>query len=365
MPPKSGFSRTRNIDYDDDDAYDDEDEYYEEAEAEGGDGMTEDDKEQMRVGTIRVREALGETSGFLSDAQIQEALWHYFYDVGKSVTYLKNKLGTETKQETQKKEKAVSRFDQAATVADQNAPATTGKHNHIQSGCVEESAYPVASNLPLPPSSMPAADNNDFFWDTPWGNVPYHRQGVITVDAPLWRGGLLGGSSKLAALAAKRRKEREEAEAASAAAKSTADADAAIAMLDKLTVKSKDGTPSTLSVDGAQDAQRPARVSRYPVRRRSPSPQATAPTEAETLEPEEPQSAIIIECPAQRASASMFASTLCGPGKATTQTSPGMQAFPAPYALCKGYDSATPFEGPSPDDIVRAAQAKGAGGGRR
>jgi len=96
MPPKSGFSRTRNVDYDDDDIYDDDD-YYEEEEAGGGadagGGMTEDDKEQMRAGTIRVREALGDKSDFTSDEQIQEALWHYYYDVGKSVSYLKNKLG--------------------------------------------------------------------------------------------------------------------------------------------------------------------------------------------------------------------------------------------------------------------------------
>lgn len=134
MPPKSGFSRTRNIDYDDDDIYDDDDYYEEEAgEADAGDGMTEDDKEQMRVGTIRVREALGDKSDFTSDEQIQEALWHYYYDIGKSVSYLKNKLGvSEPKPEAPKQEKAktVSRFDQAASVAEEKAPVTTGKHAH-------------------------------------------------------------------------------------------------------------------------------------------------------------------------------------------------------------------------------------------
>jgi elongation factor 1 alpha-like protein len=137
MPPKSGFSRTRNVDYDDDDMYDDDDYYEEEAaEADAGGGMTEDDKEQMRLGTIRVREELGDKSDFTSDEQIQEALWHYYYDIGKSVSYLKNKLGVaEPKEETPKQEKPkpVSRFDQAASVADQNAPATAGKHTHIHS----------------------------------------------------------------------------------------------------------------------------------------------------------------------------------------------------------------------------------------
>jgi elongation factor 1 alpha-like protein len=44
----------------------------------------------MRQGTIKVREALG--PAFPStDSEIQEALWHYYYDVGKSVSYLKSK----------------------------------------------------------------------------------------------------------------------------------------------------------------------------------------------------------------------------------------------------------------------------------
>lgn len=52
-------------------------------------GMTDEDREQMRIGTINVREAL-DPSVKVTDAQIQEALWHYYYDVGKSVSYLKS-----------------------------------------------------------------------------------------------------------------------------------------------------------------------------------------------------------------------------------------------------------------------------------
>ncbi|KAF2847430.1 hypothetical protein T440DRAFT_381129, partial [Plenodomus tracheiphilus IPT5] len=136
MPPKSGFSRTRNIDYDDDDVYDADDYYDDDEEEEGGDATADDDKEQMRVGTSRVREALADVSDVVSDEQIQEALWHYYYDVAKSVSYLKNKVvagaAPEAKQEPPKKEKAAhaSRFDQAACVADQNAPPPTGKQPH-------------------------------------------------------------------------------------------------------------------------------------------------------------------------------------------------------------------------------------------
>lgn len=43
----------------------------------------------MRQGTVKVREALGSNYS-VSDKEIQDALWHYYYDVSKSVVYLKS-----------------------------------------------------------------------------------------------------------------------------------------------------------------------------------------------------------------------------------------------------------------------------------
>jgi elongation factor 1 alpha-like protein len=350
MPPKSGFSRTRNVDYDDDDAYDDDD-YYNDEEEEAGDGTTEDDKEQMRIGTTRVREALGEFEAGITDAQIQEALWHYYYDVGKSVSYLKNKFGgIQVPKEAPKKEKAVSKFDQAANAAGLNVPVNTGKRTHTCSSNVDEPACPVT--LSLPPNTMPTHDADDFFWDVPWGNVPPHRLGVITVDTPCGRRGLLGGSSKLAALAAKRRKEREEAQAAMS--QSSGDTDVAVAMLDKLSVK---GTPA-FGLRGSDEAK-----PRYPVRKRSSSPLPKAPSKEITEEPQASRLAIVVENPAKRAIPSMFASTLCGSIKTPGPTMG--EVFPIPYTNCKGFMGTNAFDMPSPDDIVRAAQAKGSGGARR
>ena len=59
----------------DDDLYDDydEDEYEEETS-----GLTEEDKEQLRQGTIEVRRLLG-AEFTITEAEIQEALWHYYY----------------------------------------------------------------------------------------------------------------------------------------------------------------------------------------------------------------------------------------------------------------------------------------------
>lgn len=44
----------------------------------------------MILGTIEVRKSLPPGSSNITEKQIHEALWHYYYDVGKSVTYLVN-----------------------------------------------------------------------------------------------------------------------------------------------------------------------------------------------------------------------------------------------------------------------------------
>lgn len=53
--------------------------------------------ENMRVGTIAVRAELPATATHITDKQIQEALWNYYYDIEKSVGYLKNTYITKPK----------------------------------------------------------------------------------------------------------------------------------------------------------------------------------------------------------------------------------------------------------------------------
>jgi elongation factor 1 alpha-like protein len=66
--------------YHDDDYSDEEDE------------LSAEDKALMEQGTADVRAALGVEASKVTTAQIQEALWHYYYDVDKSVTYLLTKF---------------------------------------------------------------------------------------------------------------------------------------------------------------------------------------------------------------------------------------------------------------------------------
>ena len=46
----------------------------------------------MAAATAKVQEAMGSQAAFLTTDQIQEALWHYYYDVEKSVAYLTKKF---------------------------------------------------------------------------------------------------------------------------------------------------------------------------------------------------------------------------------------------------------------------------------
>lgn len=366
MPPKSGHQRAKNIDYDDDELYSDE-EYYEEESEAAGDGMTDEDKEQMRLCTGKVREAL-DPSLDVTDAQIQESLWHYYYDVGKTVTYLKSKscVALECKafpdlvdklapkpqtQTSTPKEKVPSRFDQAAGVADEKAP--TGKQMEGESTTriafgldrpVGFDAY-GAEGMPDALYTQEFSTPIDFFWDTPWGNVAPHRLGVMTAMAPRYKSGLLGGSTKLQALAAKR-KQKQDAAKASEDAKT----DKAVALLDKLNVRD---TKSSL-------AQPP--LAKYPSRKRSP-PQEERPAQEDEPEQEPVARKPAIEFPDLRAEPSMFGATLCGLAEPAEQTRRNIEilpAFPLPYTTLEAFKKTDPFAGPSPDDVVREAQARGA-----
>jgi hypothetical protein len=100
--------RVKDIEYDDD-GYDS---YGDDYKSEGADELTEDDKLQLQEGAAKVKSLLGSDVA-VTDKQIQDALWYYFYDIEKSVTFLKN---VKKPKQTQAKAKAVP-------------PITNGKSN--------------------------------------------------------------------------------------------------------------------------------------------------------------------------------------------------------------------------------------------
>lgn len=98
----------KNLDLDDElDDYDGGEDYEDDG---TGEELSEEDKENMAVGTIAVRAELPEGAGNITEKQIHDALWHYYYDIEKTVGYLINtyvnvkpKAKKEGKQEVKKK----------------------------------------------------------------------------------------------------------------------------------------------------------------------------------------------------------------------------------------------------------------------
>jgi hypothetical protein len=82
--------RVKSLAHDEDD-FDDYDGYDNDYEDGGHNDLSPEDKEQLREGTVKVRAALGSAFS-ATDGEIQEALWHYYYDVAKSVAYLKSMI---------------------------------------------------------------------------------------------------------------------------------------------------------------------------------------------------------------------------------------------------------------------------------
>ncbi|KAF1813447.1 hypothetical protein P152DRAFT_434558 [Eremomyces bilateralis CBS 781.70] len=325
--------RVKNLDYDDDDYY--EEEGYDEA---GGDGLSAEDEEQMRIGVQRVREGLGPDHK-ISDKDIQEALWHYYYDVTKSVSYLKN--AQKPAQATPKQTKPESRFDQAAKVA--------AKQHTIQKE--PYSLYPV----PVPKKRR----ISNFFSDCPWLQVPPTRQGaIVSISSSRRETGLLGGSgkpSKLAALAAARRKKQAESSVPKENAPSH-EPDRSITLLDKLGSKREAISPGV-----AIEEEKPV-----PIRHKPPTPNE-APSGPSALVPEpvsdvkEHESQPVLGVCNQdvgnvKADPSAFANALLGATSSRRLSQGSTPESSSSFAV--SYFPLKSFAGPSPDDVVIAAQSK-------
>lgn len=111
-----GHRRVKDVGYDDDDVddyYSDEDGDYA-AGGDGGDEYTAEDRENFATLTPVVKAELQEAGLQASDREVEDALWNYYWDVGKSVNYLKNAKQPKTQPiKTAPKEKAKSKFDEA------------------------------------------------------------------------------------------------------------------------------------------------------------------------------------------------------------------------------------------------------------
>ncbi|KAK2770434.1 Hsp70 suppressor, GTPase facilitates ribosomal subunit dissociation [Emmonsiellopsis sp. PD_33] len=341
--------RVKNISYDDE-----EDEYA--SDDYGADNTTEvspEDREQMRLATIQVKEQLAAEvppllmgGGGVGDAEIAESLWYYYFDVGKTVGYLRKK----------------------------HTPKPTKKQPQQQQ--VKGKETPLYPSPYPPPQCAEHFSVVDFFKDSPWLNVPAHRKAEILIEPLYPRLGLLGGApessgkvSKLAALAARKRKDQEKKGAGESGAEaSSAPSDGAkVSLLDRLAVNGK-----------AQGAA-PPKTARLPIRSGSRVPKPSSPAKVEEAVPSETASsatkrkATISEQPETRpsklpdlrAEPSSFAMVIVGAAAGVQNNSiqprPISQDIDVMNFFGVDRTEAFTFTEPSPDDVVMNARESAKG----
>ncbi|KAI9835889.1 MAG: hypothetical protein M1819_001787 [Sarea resinae] len=306
--------------------------------------------DQMHEGTLKVRDVLG-VDVPVSDQEIKDALWHYYYDVEKTVTWLLNQKAASERKRAKK--------DSSGRKADAGPNGS-------------KALYPLPMEIPIYPIPFSATE---FFRDTPWFGVPSARLGEIKPEPRRYGGGLLGGSSaggkpsKLAALAAAR-KRKEEWKSISHEDASNGniytEASNSVALLQNFSRrgKQKQSKEKEKSASGTkecsnlldEDSAGQAHSHKYPIRKRNgPSPArneeaGTSPDDYQQL----PQPIDL------RARPSKFARTICGPLPKSLSAPvpiPGEPVFNLQKIIPQNLSELDAFTGPSPDDTVAKAQA--------
>ncbi|KAI1329402.1 hypothetical protein F5Y16DRAFT_397321 [Xylariaceae sp. FL0255] len=304
----------RNYDYEND-----LDEYEGAGYSDEEDELSPEDRASMKTGTAHVRAALGSESSKITTSQIEEALWHYYYDIDKSVAYL------------------VSKYIAARPAALKSQKNKTG-------------GYPIV------PTQWPRASPTSFFHDMPWLNVPDIR---CTTFIEPYRppGGLLGGTgkmSKLQALAAARKKKADEQKL-----DAPQPTPSVVFQSPNLESNKENRNPATL----------PARMRALKLNEPTPVTAATPPAALESFDgasqetsgpPDDMDVDTDVDPPAPEpclaAAPSAFAQTLFSD---TTRKTPPMPQFQYPMPYMSFVPSiADAFSEPSPDDVVLAAQSK-------
>ncbi|KAL7946497.1 hypothetical protein V8C42DRAFT_320815 [Trichoderma barbatum] len=350
--------------YDDDDFVDQYDDLGEEEEE-----LSPEDKVAMQTGTAEVRKALGAEASKVTAAQIQEALWHYYYDIDKSVTYLTKTFIAPAPKPAPKKapEGKPGAFSLHAKRAlflrpfeeEDESPGYSGYFTSTTICDIPRlaCAFPIIEKPQIPPT---------FFDDMPWLDVPRDRETVF-IESPRPRGGLMGGTgaapkvSKLQALAALRKKKNEEKKAQEKATPLESEVTKLsisedtnkenIGLISKPRDQNSQPTPTVSSTLQAQREETTSDHADNPLGEDTDLPTITE-YKADTDTKSEEAMPVVGHSHAPSA----FARTLFGSVSEAEETR-RRDVFAMPYTQSPSF-LANAFSEPSPDDIVLAARAK-------
>lgn len=354
--------RVKSVAHEDD--YDDYDDFDDEPQDNGNNELSPEDEEQMRQGTVKVRAALG--SAFpATDKEIQEALWHYYYDVPKSVAYLKStksckfskypciltfadnlKPQPTTKRQANDKKSKFRIMCSSSSVSPGRNGHDSLQSNRFQVDADQHQAFAASDSEEVSFSAV------EFFEDTPWLQIPEYRRAEIIIEPAYPRGRLLGGASnagkksKLAALAARRRqKDNEQPISELQPEVGLKTGETYVSSLQKLQIRESE------EADAKSKSTTVPLASKRKVPNDEPDAVEVAGKDAkrQSLGDVPDASLIAVECARGRPSA--FASIMTSSD--TVKHSPPLLSF-------NSYPVTFNFAEPSPDDIVTKAQsAKG------
>lgn len=356
-----------------------------EEEAEEEDELSPEDRQQMTNGTQEVRTTLGANANKVTKAQIEEALWHYYYDIDKTVEYLTRKFIAPPPPKAVKKAPecmycccllahnpqdrlvpSPNRLPQAKSVR-QMAEAILWQGDPPGSN-------PVAAGYPVP--GVPLLSPASYFYDLPWFGVPLEREALLLAPV-LPRGGLLGGAdrgakmSKLQALAASRKKKTEGTKQE----EKVGEVKTSISRLSISETGRKENARPGSSIAAArhklpgrsipaQDTKRPLEISAQATSFNNAGDPATSTASSGSLQESDSVDTEMRDLPDEDCvvsatfQPSAFARTLFGPPPTAPATHISPQTIPMPYTASPTFDVAA-FTKPSPDDVVLAAQAQG------
>ncbi|KAI1153723.1 hypothetical protein F4825DRAFT_473749 [Nemania diffusa] len=363
----------RNYDYEND-----LDEYEGAGYSEDDDELSPEDRAQMIAGTSQVRLALGSDATKVTAQQIEEALWHYYYDTEKSVAYLKSKyISQKPANPPAQKNKSGGRFpifhmDTFGTGVNKQREEIfrSGQYYPDVLGGLgyefENNRTSVTHRLTLGAAddrhseSRPTPSLAEFFHDMPWLNIPNERRADF-ISPSCWCGGLLGGSSssgkmsKLQALAAARKKKAEEQKLENR--KATLPTNNAIPKMAKEQPKPMTESLVERSSSGRREIRSlPTRTAAKAFPSQEGSTDSAGPGAAETCIPNLATTANPSHELLTLATPSAFAQTLLGLSMSRPTPVPRKQ-YPLPYmSFTSSITDA--FSEPSPDDVVLAAQSK-------
>lgn len=351
--------------YDDDDFVDQYDDYEEE------DEMSPEDKVAMQKGTAEVQKALGTEASKVTVAQIQEALWHYYYDVDKSVAYLTKTFIAPAPKAAPKaapKKAPEGKTGAFPLPAKQALFLRTFEANREspEHDAYSTNLYGIPSHTRMFPIMEKPRISPTFFDDMPWLDIPKDREAVF-IEPPRPVGGLLGGSSsapkmsKLQALAALRKKKAEEKKDQ----ERVVPPEDEVSKLSLSDSRNKENTSLGSKLRGG-NVQRDSTTGPGPLVQKGEVPSGAVSNsigghtgsstivESETGVYAKPEEELVIS---HSHAPSAFARTLFGSALEADQTQ-RPNVFAMPYTQSSSF-LANAFSEPSPDDIVLAAQAKG------